>query len=93
MRGTFEAEEIEVVWICCKKSRGCGDKKDVGLENRTKRCRPVKQWIDVIEEDMRQKGVMRRDTVDRNGCKRAVKRLAKYIYIENLYRKNVLITC
>ena len=55
MRGTFEAEEIEVVWICCKKSRGCGDKEDVGLENRTKRCRPVKQWIDVIEEDMRQR--------------------------------------
>ena len=38
-----------------------GDKGSVGVENRMKRGRPVKRWIDVIEEDMIKRGVMRQD--------------------------------
>ena len=42
-----------------------------------KKCRPIKQWIDVIEEDMRKRRVVQHDTGDRDGCRKAVKGLAK----------------
>ena len=57
--------------------RRAEDVEGVGLKNRIKRCRPVKQWIDAIVKDMRKRGVVRHDTGDRDGCRRAVKGLAK----------------
>ena len=32
-----------------------------------KRCRPVKRWIGVVEEDMRKRGVVQQDAGDREG--------------------------
>lgn len=56
-KGTLKAEEIEVVWICDKKSGESGDKENAGVENRRKmkesRC------IDVVEKKMRKSGVVR----------------------------------
>ena len=31
--------------------------------------RPVKQWIDVVEEDMKKRGVVQQDAGDREGGK------------------------
>ena len=42
-----------------------------------KRGRPVKRWIDVVEEDMKKRGVVQQDAGDREGWRRrAVKGLA-----------------
>ena len=42
-----------------------------------KRGRPVKQWIDVVEEDMKKRGVVQQDAGDRESWRRrAVKGLA-----------------
>ena len=42
-----------------------------------KRGRPVKRWIDVVEEDMKKRGEVQQDEGDREGWKRkAVKGLA-----------------
>ena len=44
---------------------------------RRKRGRPVKRWIDVVEEDMKKRGVVQQDAGDREGWRRrAVKGLA-----------------
>ena len=44
---------------------------------RRKRGRPVKRWIDVVEEDMKKKGVVQQDAGNREGWRRrAVKGLA-----------------
>ena len=50
---------------------------ELKIEGRRKRGRPVKLWIDAIEEDMKKKGVVQQDAVDREGWRmRAVKGLA-----------------
>ena len=55
-------------------TRKCWELK---IEGWRKRCRPVKQWIDVIEEDMKKRGVVQQDAGDREGWrKRVVKGLA-----------------
>ena len=47
------------------------------IEGRRKRGRPVKRWTDVVEEDMKNKGVVQPDAGDRKGWRRrAVKGLA-----------------
>ena len=37
---------------------------------RRKRGRPVKRWIDVVEEDMRKRKVVQQDAGDREGWRR-----------------------
>ena len=50
---------------------------ELKIEVRRKRGRPVKWWIDVVEEDMRKRGVVQQDAGNREGWRRkAVKRLA-----------------
>ena len=45
---------------------------------RRKRGRPVKRWIDMVEEDMKKRGVVQQDAGDREGWRRrVVKGLAK----------------
>ena len=46
------------------------------IKGQRKRGRPVKQWIDMVEEDMKKRGVVQQDTGDREGWRRVVKRLA-----------------
>ena len=41
-----------------------------------KRGRPVKRWIDVVEEDMKKRGVAQQAAGDREGWRRVVKKLA-----------------
>ena len=41
-----------------------------------KRGKPVKRWMDMVEEDMKKSGVVQQDAGDREGWKRAVKGLA-----------------
>ena len=50
---------------------------ELKIEEQRKRGRPVKRWIDVVEEDMKKRGVLQQDAVDREGWRRrAVKELA-----------------
>ena len=50
---------------------------ELKIEGRKKRSRPVKRWIDVVEEDMKKRGVVQQDAGDREGWRqRAVKGLA-----------------
>ena len=50
---------------------------ELKIEGRRKRGRPVKRWIDVVEEDMKKSGVVQQDAGDREGWRRrAVKLLA-----------------
>ena len=49
---------------------------ELKIEGRRKRGRPVKRWIDVVEEDTTKRGVVQQDAGDREGWKRAVKGLA-----------------
>ena len=50
---------------------------ELKIEGRRKRGRPVKQWIDMVEEDMKKRGVVQQDAGDREGWrKRTVKGLA-----------------
>ena len=46
------------------------------IEGWRKRGRPVKRWIDVVEEDMKKRGVVQQDAGDRENWRRAVKGLA-----------------
>ena len=49
---------------------------ELKIEEQRKRGRPVKRWIDVVEEDMKKRGVLQQDAVDREGWRRrAVKGL------------------
>ena len=59
-------EEVEIKKVLVLKIDGC-----------RKRGRPVKRWIDVVEEDMKKRGVVQQDAGDRD-CwgRRAVKGLA-----------------
>ena len=51
---------------------------ELKTEGQRKRGRPVKRWIDVVEEDMKKRGVVQQDAGDREGWRRrAVKALAK----------------
>ena len=38
---------------------------ELKIERWKKRGRPVKQWIDVVEEDMKKRGVVQQDAGDR----------------------------
>ena len=50
---------------------------ELKIERWRKRGRPVKRWIDVVEEDMKKRGVVQQDAGDREGWRRrAVKGLA-----------------
>ena len=50
---------------------------ELKIEGWRKRSRPVKQWIDMVEEDMKKRGVVQQDAGDREVWRRrAVKRLA-----------------
>ena len=50
---------------------------ELKIEGWRKRGRPVKQWIDVVEENMKERGVVQQDAGDREGWRRrAVKGLA-----------------
>ena len=50
---------------------------ELKIERRRKRGRPVKRWIDVVEEDMKKRGVVQQDAGDMEGWRRrAVKLLA-----------------
>ena len=52
---------------------------ELKIEGRRKRCRPVKRWIDVVEEDMKKRGVVQQDAGDREGWgRRVVKGLANH---------------
>ena len=50
---------------------------ELKIEGRRKRGRPVKRWIDVVEEDMEKRGVVQQDAGDSASWRqRAVKGLA-----------------
>ena len=49
---------------------------ELKIEGWRKRGRPVKRWIDVVEEDMKKRGVVQQDAGYREGWRRAVKELA-----------------
>ena len=50
---------------------------ELKIEGWRKRGRPVKQWIDVVEEDMKKRGVEQQNAGDRESWRRrAVKGLA-----------------
>ena len=50
---------------------------ELKIKGRRKRGRPVKWWIDVVEEDMKKRGVVQQGAGDREGWwRRAVKGLA-----------------
>ena len=71
-----------MVWTYCKKRRRDEEveiKKvfELKIEGRRKRGRPVKRWIDMVEEDMRTRRVVQQDTGDMEVWRRrAVKGLA-----------------
>ena len=48
---------------------------ELKIEGQRKRGRPVKQWIDVVEKDMKKRGVVQQDAGD-SWRRRAVKGLA-----------------
>ena len=50
---------------------------ELRIEGQRNRGRPVKRWTDVVEEDMKKRGVVQQDAGDREGWRRrAVKGLA-----------------
>ena len=54
-------EEVEIKEVLKLKMKGW-----------RKRGRPVKQWIEVVEEDMKKRGVVQQDAGDREGWRRRV---------------------
>ena len=62
---------------------------ELKIEGRRKRGRPVKKWIDVVEEDMKKRGVVQQDAVDRVGWrKRVVKGLANSPLVGKIHQDN-----
>ena len=57
---------------------------ELKIEGQRKRGRPVKRWIDVVEEDMKKRGVVQQDAEDRESWRRVVRGLAKPASGENL---------
>ena len=45
---------------------------ELKIEGQRKRGRPVQRWIDVVEEDMKKRGVVQQDAGDREGWRRRV---------------------
>ena len=45
---------------------------ELKIEGQRKRGRPVKQWIDMVEEDMKKRGVVQQDAGDKEGWRRRV---------------------
>ena len=45
---------------------------ELKIEGQRKRGRPVKRWIDVVEEDMKKRGVVQQDAGDREGWRKRV---------------------
>ena len=57
---------------------------ELKIEGWRKSGRPMKRWIDLVEEDMRKRGVVQQDAGDREGWrKRARKGLANSRKREN----------
>ena len=57
---------------------------ELKIEGWRKRGRPVKRWIDVVEEDMKKRGVVQQDAGNREGWRRrVVKGLANSAIREN----------
>ena len=57
---------------------------ELKIDRQRKRGRPVKRWIDVVEEDMK-RGIVQQDARDRESWKRrAVKGLSNPASKENL---------
>ena len=48
---------------------------ELKIEGRRKRGRPVKRWIDVVEENMKKRGVVQQDAGRKGWDKRTVKAL------------------
>ena len=44
---------------------------ELKIEGQRMRGRPVKQWIDMVEEDMKKKGVVQQDAGDRENWRRS----------------------
>ena len=64
---------------------------ELKIEGRRKRGRPVKRWIDVVEEDMKKREVMQQDAGDREGwTRRAVKGLADPLVAGKIRQDNKL---
>ena len=60
---------------------------ELKIEGRRKKGRPVKRWIDVVEANMKKKGVVQQDAGDREGWRRrAVKGLANPHWREEFSR-------
>ena len=57
---------------------------ELKIEGRRKRGGPVKQWIDVVEEDMKKRGVVQQDAGDRESWRRRAKDWATLASGENL---------
>ena len=56
---------------------------ELKIKGWRKRGRPVKRWIDDVEENMRKMGVVQQDAGDREVWRRAVKGLANPHWHEN----------
>ena len=45
---------------------------ELKIKEQRKRGMPVKRWINVVEEDMKKRGVVQQDAGDREGWRRRV---------------------
>ena len=47
---------------------------ELKMKGQRKRGRPVKRWIDMVEENMRKRGVVQQDARNREGWRRVIKK-------------------